>query len=429
MKPGIYSEIDPLRLIITHRPGVEHDYMTPENLIEKIDSNSKIIDNPNYLLFDDLIQTSKAKEEHESFYNILHTFTDGNCYELIDLFNFVLKDDDIRKLLIDECITLEYNLYKTKIKSKDLYKLSVKDLCKTLLSGYLSEKQIFKHPIPNLIFTRDIAVCIGKTILITSSAKEVRKRENIIAKYTFTYHPIFKDYKVFNFQELYPELNIEGGDIIIFDNKNIFIGISERTSLKSIKKIAPLIFKEGFKTIITIDMPKKRALMHLDTIFTKINIDEALIYPPILDEPSKEISLFTNSKSSASGYNIEAFKNISFGYIMNKFYTNKINFIKCGSSSKIMQKREQWTDGANAFALSPGKIIGYDCNKYTIKELKKYNYKIIKSTDYLKDYKKLNKSNQKFVIVIRCSELSRGRGGPRCLTLPLFRFNLKTNKK
>ena len=419
MKPNIRSEINPLRLVITHRPGNEHEYITPSNLNEKVEVDKGFIDNQDYLLFDDIIYVPDASKEHDSLYNILHHFTDGNCYEFTDLLNVIINDFDVKEKLLNECILLEKELYGNTINIELLLSLDNKQLIETLLSGYIRNNQVLKYPIPNLIFTRDIAVCIGQTILITWSKKHVRRRENILAKYIFENFKPFHSLSVYDFHSKHPDLSIEGGDILIFDDKRICIGLSERTPLESVIKITPLLYAEGFEKIIAIDLPKKRALMHLDTIFTRISNNEVLVFPPILDKSYREhlnrTYLFKNNSTKPELIN-ENFLNV----LNNEGV--KINLIKCGSSSTLIQESEQWTDGANAFTLSPGKIIGYDCNTHTLEELKQSGYKIISSNDYINNYSKYNKSKNKFIITLKGSELLKGRGGPRCLTLPLFRL-------
>lgn len=415
MNYKITSEIGPLRFVVTHKPGYEHSFITPSHLIEKIEKNNKILDNPDYLLFDDIIQIKKAQDEHNQLYKILHYFTDGNSYEFTDMLTYLLDDKIIRKNLIKECANLEIKKYENEIDENKLFNINSNLLVKVLLSGYLNDKKIFTHPIPNLIFTRDIAVCVGHTILITWSKKDVRKRENILSKFVFSNFKEFKDMKIYDFHEKHPNLSIEGGDILIFDKKRVCIGISERTPIDSIEKLTKLFFDEEFETVYAIDIPKRRALMHLDTIFTRISENEVLVYPPMLDNKiSNKIYIYkNNSKPTISKDNlINVLKKDGL----------KLTVINCGGNSDIMQKREQWTDGANSFALDSGKIISYDCNEFTLKELNKSGYEIISSQDYLKDYKNFNNSNKKFAITLKCSELVRGRGGPRCLTMPIFRI-------
>ena len=293
MDLNIKSEINDLRCVITHKPGIEHQFITPSNLKETILVDKKIQDNPDFLLFDDIIHVPKAQKEHNSLYDILHHFTDGNCFELTDLLKVVLKDDNIKNALIDECVALELAIYKNLIDKQALYCLSSSEIIDVLLSGYLNSEKIFFHPIPNLIFTRDIAVCIGGTILITCSKKNVRRRENILAKYIFKHYKPFSSLNVFDFHENFPNLSIEGGDIIIFDNKRICIGVSERTPLESISKIAPIVFNEGFDKIMFGELkPNGGILKIIDEL--KIDMNDLQISQSQKDKILKKLSSLEN---------------------------------------------------------------------------------------------------------------------------------------
>ena len=228
MQISIFSEIDSLKSVLLHRPGNEQSFVKPENLIEWISHDNQLIHNPNYLLFDDLIHPSKAMEEHDLLSQVLQNFIGKeNCLEFTTLLSDILQDTAIRKLILIECLELECLINHNKlsqVKLAELESMDTPQVLQVLLTGenpQEPEKKYFQHPIPNLIFTRDIAAVIGQTILLTWGCRMVRKRENILAKFIFTYHERFKDIKTYDFHANYPDFSIEGGDIIILDDKNL----------------------------------------------------------------------------------------------------------------------------------------------------------------------------------------------------------------
>ena len=364
MNLSIRSEIDKISKVIIHRPGWSHENMHPNHIQEYL-SDGQL--NPNYLLFDDLIDTQLAVREHDRFTDIIKLFTGK-----------------------ENCLDVVHDMAKNSQFYKDL-----------------SNKVL-----PNMIFTRDLGVVIGKKILIPWAAKKVRHSENEFISNVFKNY--FAHYEIIQFHNLSPDTSIEGGDITIFNKDLVIIGISERTTKKAIKSIESIIFDEGFNRIYAIEIPKKRSMMHIDTVLTKISQNEVIYFSPLFDEQKPNI------------YNINKGQSISTTKPSNINLIELLNYdgyqtkgIKCGGDLELNQYREQWTDGANAFCLQPGVAIGYSRNYHTIKELKKHGYKIMESNDFISNFN--NNINEKIFITFDSSELCRGRGGPRCLTLPIYR--------
>ena len=365
----ISSEISPLKSVIVHCPGDEHRFVGPRNIVEWIQVDGKFKHNPDYLLFDDLIQPQRAANEHNQLTNVLSYFTDcDNTIEFTDLLYEILNDETIKKSLIDECCMLENDSYGNSLninEQSQLNDMHKDDLIHVLLAGSNIKNdslKYFKYPIPNLIFTRDIAAVVGNTVILSWGRRRARKRENILTKYIISYHPLFNDVQVYDFHDRHPHLSLEGGDVIVFGEGVICIGMSERTPAETVDVLLPLFFNEGFSRVYAVDLPKLRSIMNLDTIFTRIDTNEVLIYPPIFldgEYNGKAIKTYRINKGETMA------NSTSHDQTLLELMTEDgimLNPIKCGGDIALNQDREQWTDGANAFAIKPGVIIGYGRN-------------------------------------------------------------------
>ncbi len=403
MKLQIYSDIKRLKTILLHRPSYELENLMPDNM--------------HRLLFDDIPYLKKAASEHDIFVNLLRAQGVEVLY-VEDLVSEVLKDKTLRQRFTEEFIEQSYlksdslreavgEFYADIAESTDLVSKFISGIrtseiglkTKSLFSMSSANEPLLIDPIPNLYFTRDAISVIGSGVSINKMNTKTRSREAIFYKYIFEEHPYFKDEKIKQLYDNENKFSIEGGDILVLSEKVLAIGLSERTSADGIEKLAKNIFSSGetFETILAFDIPKKRSCMHLDTVFTMIDYDAFTIHPEI----ESTLSVYALHRTSDDGdYEIEYKKDKLESILAEALCLDGVRLIRCGNGSLIDAIREQWNDGSNTLAIAPGEVIVYDRNNVTNDSLRKMG---------IKTYE------------IESSELSRGRGGPRCISMPLVR--------
>jgi len=402
----VKSEIGELKKVLLHRPGGELENLTPKWLSQ--------------LLFDDIPWLDLAQKEHDAFADIFRK----NGVEVLYLVDLVsesldtseeIKDRFINQFIDEASVTsdtlklLVFKYLKSMKLTKNMVsatmagirKDQVPNFTKRTLSDYIRDYPFVTDPMPNLYFTRDPFSIIANGVSISKMYSVTRARETIYGEYIFKYHPVYGSTEIPHFYHRQMVPTLEGGDILVLNDKILAVGVSERTHPAAIEKLAKNLFyfnKTSYETVLAFDIPKSRAFMHLDTVFTQIDYDKFLIHQELRHEiKAYEITRSKEHKNKLNVLPIEG----KLDDILSKYLERKITLIPCGGDDDpVASDREQWNDGANTVVIRPGEVIVYERNHITNKLLEKHGIKIHKMPS---------------------SELSRGRGGPRCMSMPFTR--------
>ncbi|MCL2323139.1 MAG: arginine deiminase [Oscillospiraceae bacterium] len=401
------DEISPLKKVLLHRPGSELEQLTPQSLIP--------------LLFDDIPYLKAAQFEHDYFAELLRK----NGVEVLYLEDLIASTisqaPEIKKQFIQEFIDEAGAIAKhheARLTEMLLSMDNEKELILSTMAGINVKKlqgrnsgsfvdmisrttQFAIEPIPNLYFTRDPFAIIGNGVSLNHMYSYTRNRETIYSRYIFKYHPEFNGKIPFYYTNDEP-YSIEGGDILNLNENTIAIGLSQRTCPEACELLAQNIFSDEtskVNTILAFDIPSLRTYMHLDTVFTQVDVSKFIVHPLILDY----LDIYILKKGSGKDLIVEK-SDLNLRATLQKVLNlDDCTLIYCGGKDQISSAREQWNDGANTLCIAKGVVITYDRNTITNQTLRE---------------------NGITVLTTLSSELSRGRGGPHCMSMPLVRSSL-----
>lgn len=404
-----YSEIGKLKTVMLKRPGHEVENFTPDMMPR--------------LLFDDIPYLPIAQKEHDMFAKTLRDndievlYMEKLSAEALDAGGEEIKNQFLEQMLKESgyasgSIHDALKEYLVNMSTQDMVNKIMEGVRKKELNfvpqdlvslSENSDYEFYMDPMPNLYFTRDTSACIGNGISINHMTFTARQRESLFNETIIKYHPRFSNKNIHIWRDRNHNTRIEGGDELVLSNHVMAIGISQRTSANAIQDIAKNLFaNSNYDTVIAIKIPHNHAMMHLDTVFTMINYDQFTVHPGILSTGEK-IDTWTITPGKNNQLNINYDTDLK-KVLKNALGISELDLIPTGNGDPIIAGREQWNDGSNTLTIAPGVVVTYNRNYVSNDLLRKHGLKVLE---------------------VDSSELSRGRGGPRCMSCPMVREDLK----
>jgi len=399
-----YSEIGKLNKVLLHRIGSEVDGLVPDNFAR--------------LLFDDIPYLRVAQQEHDRFAEILRKNGVEVVYYVDEVAKALerqeIKDRFIREMLDETRFTSRgvkeaIYAYLIMMKPQQLVEKVIAGIRKTDLTEYksrtLAEKideayPFYMDPMPNMYFTRDQGACIGNGITIHHMSTATRRRECLLLRYMYEFNSDFAPAGTEKWYDYNDPYSLEGGDILVLSKDIVAIGLSERTTAAGIETFAKnLLNGSDVRKVLVFNIPKKRAFMHLDTVFTMVDYDKFSIHPEI----EGPLQLYELSLGAGGDIELDSMTEDLATILAKELGLPAVKLIRCGGDDAMAAQREQWNDGSNTLCIAPGKVITYERNYVTNDLLDKNGIE---------------------VLTMPSSELSRGRGGPRCMSCPVNRDDL-----
>jgi arginine deiminase len=409
MSVHVSSEIGPLQSVLVHTPGRELEAVTPGNRED--------------YLYDDIIDLEIAQREHRQFVSVLRRF--ARVHYVRDLLTEILQQPDGRDFLI----TKTMDVVPSDELGQRLSALPADEIVRMLIEGTeeesgpisraLNEVGFAFPPLPNLFFPRDIGMVIGEHAVVGSMRYGVRWTEELLIKALFRFHPDLANAGLLydGSEERRSTYTLEGGDVHYLRPDLLVVGFSERTSPAALDQLCDTVFERCPVTdVLVVVMPKAPTAIHLDMIFSQIDQELCVVYPPFFVGPERLPVIHRRKGVDGVVEEPDFFAALrSVGLPLEPVFA--------GGERRIDQEREQWSSACNFLAVRPGTLLSYRRNEQTLCALESAGFRVVSAVNFLA-FDDWTDAKHRTAITIEGSELARGGGGPRCMSLPLQRAPL-----